>query len=95
MSCKVGIPRKAIAETSMQNDGLCDCTLKWHHRAEVLRRDTLCILSVNQWIFNAITKHFNVIDLLYQKLLKYQHQAENYKEKYHTIWTAIEEESRH
>ena len=41
---------------------------------------TLCILSVNGWIFNAITMHFNEIDLLYQKALKYQHHAENYKE---------------
>ena len=38
---------------------------------------TLCILSVNGWIFNAITMHFNEIDLLYQKALKYQHHAEN------------------
>ena len=42
---------------------------------------TLRILSVNGWIFNAMTMHFNEIDLLYQKTLKYQHHAENYKER--------------
>ena len=41
---------------------------------------TLCILLVNGWIFNTTTMHFNEIDLLYQKALKYQHHAENYKE---------------
>ena len=41
---------------------------------------TLCILSVNGWIFNAITMHFNEIYLLYQKALKCQYHAENYKE---------------
>ena len=40
----------------------------------------LCIFSVNGWIFNAITMHFNEIYLLYQKTLKCHHHAENYKE---------------
>ena len=38
------------------------------------------MLSVNGWIFNVITMHFNEIDLLYQQALKYQHHAENYQE---------------
>ena len=40
----------------------------------------LCILLVNEWIFNAIAMHFNEIDLLFQETLKYQRHVENYKE---------------
>ena len=31
-------------------------------------------------MFNAITIYLNKLDILYQKALKYQHHAENYKE---------------
>ena len=31
-------------------------------------------------MFNAITMYLNKLDILYQKALKYQHHAENYKE---------------
>ena len=38
------------------------------------------VLLVNGWMFNAITIYLNKLDILYQKALKYQHHAENYKE---------------
>ena len=37
---------------------------------------TLCILSVNGWIFNTKIIHFNKIEIA----LKYQRHAKNYKE---------------
>ena len=42
---------------------------------------TLYILSVNEWFGNAITMHLNKVDLLYQRVLKIQHHAENYMER--------------
>ena len=41
---------------------------------------TLYILLVNEWFGNAITMHLNKVDLLYQRVLKNQHHAENYME---------------
>ena len=40
----------------------------------------LCILLVNEWFGNTITIHLNEVDLLYQRVLKYQHHVKNYIE---------------
>ena len=66
---RVVILKKAIAETSIWNGGLlCGYLLKWHHGFKVLPCDYLMYFVGNE------------IDLFYEKALKYQHHAENYKE---------------